>query len=75
MFSKYIIDMIERKFCEVCTLFDFFDIFCCFNIPTFSGSSSLIASRNLVEKMGGKIWIESVPYLGTKFFFTIPKSK
>ena len=41
---------------------------------TFSGSSSLVASRNLVEAMGGKMWIESKSYLGTKFLFTLPKS-
>ena len=42
---------------------------------TFSGSSSLVASKQLVETMGGKIWFENKPYLGTKFYFTIPKSK
>jgi len=38
-------------------------------------SSSLVTSKELVESMGGKIWMESVPYLGTKLYFTIPKFK
>jgi signal transduction histidine kinase len=38
-------------------------------------SSGLMMSRQLVEEMGGKIWVESVSYLGTSFYFTIPKSE
>ena len=33
----------------------------------------LIICRELVEKNGGKIWIESESGKGTKFFFTVPK--
>jgi len=44
-----------------------------FRLDFCSGSG--VASRNLVESMGGKIWVESESYLGTKFYFTIPKPK
>ena len=33
----------------------------------------LIICRELVEKNGGKIWIESESGKGTKFFFTVAK--
>ena len=31
----------------------------------------LIIAKRLVEGMGGKIWVESVPGMGTSFFFTL----
>jgi len=32
----------------------------------------LAITKNLVELMGGKIWLESEPGRGTKFYFTLP---
>lgn len=35
----------------------------------------LLLCKELVEKQGGKIWIESVVNTGTTFYFTLPKAK
>jgi signal transduction histidine kinase len=35
----------------------------------------LMLCKELIEKQGGKIWIESVVNVGTTFYFTLPKVK
>ena len=35
----------------------------------------LMLCKELVEKQGGKIWIESSINVGTTFYFTLPKTK
>lgn len=35
----------------------------------------LLLCKELIEKQGGKIWIESVLNAGTTFYFTLPKAK
>jgi len=32
----------------------------------------LVISKSLVEKMGGKMWVESIPQKGSTFHFTVP---
>lgn len=40
---------------------------------TFGGAGlGLTISRNLVEAMGGRIWVESNDHIGTSFYFTLP---
>ena len=35
----------------------------------------LLLCKELIEKQGGKIWIESIINSGTIFYFTLPKAK
>jgi signal transduction histidine kinase len=35
----------------------------------------LIIIKDLIEKCGGEIWFESKEDVGTKFYFTLTKSK
>ncbi len=46
------------------------------NINQYGGTGlGLAISKAYVEKMGGKIWLESELGIGTKFFFTLPYTK
>ncbi|WP_428324511.1 ABC transporter substrate-binding protein [Nitrosopumilus sp.] len=36
------------------------------------GPLGLMTTKEIVQDMGGKIWIESVSFLGTAFYFSIP---
>ena len=43
------------------------------NTRTFGGAGlGLTISRNLVEAMGGRIWVETNDQVGTIFYFTLP---
>lgn len=43
------------------------------NIDVFDGTGlPLAVSKTFVEIMGGKIWVESMEYKGSEFYFTLP---
>jgi signal transduction histidine kinase len=42
------------------------------NRNTSGNGLGLTISRNLIEKLGGRIWVESTPGQGSEFYFTLP---
>ncbi len=64
---------ISRK--DIPKLFDKFTQFGRESGPGEKGTGlGLVISRRIVELHGGKMWVESEPGTGSKFYFTLPKS-
>ena len=44
------------------------------NKDEYSGTGlGLAVTKKIIDSLNGKIWLESTPNVGTKFYFTIPK--
>ena len=51
-----------------------FGVFKRINLETYAGAGvGLAIAREIIERHGGRIWVESKPGLGATFFFTLPR--